>query len=89
MDVQVLAVDAAGHECLAQVVEEITLYCRNNRVKGDALEIALRLWTFVHGAASLPIDQDYLAIAPQLDLDRLVANATPGLLAPSRRSSRG
>ena len=46
-------------------------------------EIALRLWTFVHGAASLLIDQDYDAIAPNIDVNQLIAGATPGLLASS------
>jgi hypothetical protein len=61
-----------------------------NRVRGDAMEIALRLWTFVHGAASLQIDKDYLTIAPQLDVNRLIADAIPGLLgapgSPKRRA---
>jgi hypothetical protein len=52
-------------------------------VRGDAQEIALRLWTFVHGAASLLIDQDYDAVAPEIDINRLIADATPGLLAGS------
>jgi AcrR family transcriptional regulator len=77
-----------GHECFAYVIEQIALYCEKNRVRGDAQEIALRLWTFVHGAASLLIDQDYDVIAPQLDVNRLIADATPGLLAPSPRSSK-
>jgi AcrR family transcriptional regulator len=74
-----------GHDCFAHLIEQIQLYCQQNRVKGDALEIALRLWTFVHGAASLMIDKDYLEIAPQLDVNSLIANATPGLLASSPR----
>jgi hypothetical protein len=79
-------VSGTGHECLAHVIEQITLYCQKNRVRGDAKEFALRLWTFVHGAASLQIDQDYLAIAPGLDVNRLIADAAPGLLGgnPSR-----
>jgi AcrR family transcriptional regulator len=83
-------VSGTGHECLAHVIEQITLYCQKNRVRGDALEIALRLWTFVHGAACLQIDQEYLAIAPQLDVNRLIADAAPGLLASSlsRRKSQ-
>jgi AcrR family transcriptional regulator len=82
-------VSGTGHECFAHLIEQITLYCQRNRVRGDALEIALRLWTFVHGAASLEIDQDYLVIAPELDVNRLIADATPGLLAsnPPRRKS--
>jgi AcrR family transcriptional regulator len=78
-----------GHECFAHLIEQIALYCQKNRVRGDAQEIALRLWTFVHGAASLVIDQDYHAIAPQLDVNSLIANATPGLLAGAPRSPKG
>lgn len=72
-----------GHACFANVIEQVALYCRRNKVRGDAQEIALKLWTFVHGAASLLIDQDYAAVAPQLDVDQLIANAAPGLLKPS------
>jgi hypothetical protein len=78
-------VAGTGHDCFANLIEQIAIYCEKNRVRGDAQEIALRLWTFVHGAASLLIDQDYLAIAPQLDVDSLIANATPGLLASAPR----
>jgi AcrR family transcriptional regulator len=81
-------VAGTGNDCFSHLIEQITLYCQKNRVHGDALEIALRLWTFVHGAASLLIDKDYLEIAPQLDVNCLIANATPGLLAPSPRPKR-
>ena len=57
-------------------------------MRGDALEIALRLWTFVHGAASLLIDKDYLEIAPELDVNSLIANAMPGLLGTPPRSPK-
>ena len=77
-----------GHDCFANVIDQVALYCKRNRVRGDAQEIALRLWTFVHGAASLLIDQDYNAVAPQIDVNQLIASATPGLLAASPRSRR-
>jgi len=50
----------------------------------------LKLWTFVHGAASLLIDQDYEAVAPGIDVNKLIAGATPGLLAasPARNAQR-
>jgi hypothetical protein len=57
-------------------------------VRGDAQEIALKLWTFVHGAASLLIDGDYDVVAPKIDVNELIASATPGLLSPSAASSR-
>jgi AcrR family transcriptional regulator len=81
-------VAGTGHECFANLIEQIALYCQRNRVRGDALQIALRLWTFVHGAASLQIDNDYCVIAPQLDVNRLIADATPGLLGGATPRSR-
>lgn len=53
-----------GHACFANVIDQVALYCKRNKVRGDAQEIALKLWTFVHGAASLLIDQDYEGVAP-------------------------
>lgn len=84
-------VAGTGHECFSQLIEQISIYCQKNRIEGDALEIGLRLWTFVHGAASLVIDKDYLQIAPQLNVNCLIANAAPGLLAcslPPRKPAR-
>jgi len=74
-----------GHDCFAHLIDQIALYCKRNKVRGDAQEIALKLWTFVHGAASLLIDQDYEAVAPGIDVNQLIAGATPGLLAASSR----
>src|SRR5262245_51934038 len=81
-------VTGTGHECFAHLIEQIALYCQRNRVRGDALEIALRLGPFVHGAASLEIEEDSLVIAPQLDVNRLIADATPGLLGVAAPRSR-
>lgn len=78
-----------SHACFAHVIDQVALYCKRNKVRGDAQEIALRLWTFVHGAASLLIDHDYEGVAPQIDVNQLIASATPGLLAASPRSSKG
>ena len=72
-----------GQACFGKLIEQIALYCKRNKVRGDEEEIALRLWTFVHGAASLLIDRDYDAVAPQIDVKALIAAATPGLIAAS------
>lgn len=77
-----------GHECFAHLIDQIAIYCKRNRVRGNAQDIALRLWTFVHGAASLLIDRDYESVAPGIDVDQLIASAAPGLLAPSPRSPK-
>ena len=77
-----------GHACFAHLIDQVALYCKRSKIRGDAQEIALPLWTFVHGAASLLIDQDYAAVAPQIDVDRLIAGATPGLLSRPTRLAR-
>jgi AcrR family transcriptional regulator len=81
-------VHGSGDECFAHLISQIAHYCERNRVRGDAQEIALILWTFVHGAASLLIDQDYEGVAPQMDVNRLIEAATPGLLMPSPKRSK-
>ena len=77
-----------GDDCFAHLISQVARYCERNRVRGDAQEIALILWTFVHGAASLLIDQDYEGVAPQMDVNRLIEAATPGLLTPSPKRSK-
>jgi AcrR family transcriptional regulator len=77
-----------GQACFANLIDQVAHYCKRNRVRGDAQEIALKLWTFVHGAASLLVDQDYEGVAPQMDINKLIGDATPGLLAPSRTVGR-
>ena len=79
-----------SQNCFVHVINQVALCCTRNKVRGDAQEIALKLWTFVHGAASLLIDQDYDAVAPGIDVNKLIAGATPGLLAasPPRKPQR-
>lgn len=69
-----------GRGCFAKVIEQAALFCANNNVAGDATQIAVRLWTFVHGAASLTIDGDYDKVVPNFDVKRMVREATPMLL---------
>lgn len=73
-------VNNRGMCCLEHVISEIAIYCERNGLAADAQRIAVRLWTFVHGAASLLIDGDYAAVAPNVDIDTLIADATPRLL---------
>ncbi|NKB15945.1 MAG: hypothetical protein HC774_01945, partial [Sphingomonadales bacterium] len=49
----------------------------------EARQIALELWTLVHGAACLVIDEDYEKVAPGLDAARLIAEVTPKILSIS------
>lgn len=69
-----------GRCCFEWVIQQVAIYCEKNGVEGDATEIAVRLWTFVHGAASLLIDDDYANVVPDLDVEAMVMRATPVLL---------
>jgi AcrR family transcriptional regulator len=77
---QAVAVRDQGHACFAEVIRAVEAYCAANGVDGDARMIAVKLWTFVHGAASLLIDGDYAVVAPEIDVHAMIAAATPGLL---------
>ncbi len=69
-----------GMGCFSKVIEQVAIYCDRNAVAGDPNEIAVRLWTFVHGASSLLIDGDYAVVVPDLDVDALLEATTPRLL---------
>ncbi len=73
-------VTGEGQACFGKVIEQVAIYCEKNRVPGDAAIIAVKLWTFVHGAASLLIDEDYEKVAPGIDVWDLIEKTTPGLL---------
>ena len=71
---------ACGQSCFSKVVEQIALYCTANDVREDAMTICIRNWTFVHGVASLVIDEDYDCVAPGFDYQALIRSTTPLLL---------
>lgn len=81
---QAEAVETCGRACFSNVIAQVSLYCQRNNLSADAPMIALSLWTFVHGAASLDIDKDYDKVAPDLDLPSLMARVTPLLLMAKR-----
>jgi len=74
-------VEEDGAKCFGNVIEQVSIYCARNNIAGDPRAIAIRLWTFVHGAASLLIDEDYQIVAPDLDVEAMIAEVAPRLLA--------
>lgn len=76
-------VTAHGRSCFGQVIEQVALYCQAQSIPGDPINIAVRLWTFVHGAASLMIDEDYEAAVPGFAVEPMIAEATALLLSPA------
>ena len=88
-------VDEAGNQCLKHVIGEVAAYSRKHGHTADAEAIALRLWTFVHGASSLELDGDYARVARGLDVRNHDCRLTPKLLdvtpdthTPSRGRNR-
>jgi len=71
-----------GRSCFGNLIAQITKYCEANGIEGDANAIALKMWTFVHGASALLIDGKYELIAPGVDIDEMIATTVPLLLAP-------
>ena len=69
-----------GKACFAFVIDEVAAYCAANKVEEDPQMVAVQLWTLVHGAASLLVDDDYAKVAPDLDSDRAFFAATAKLL---------
>ena len=73
-------VNETGNRCFDFVIEQVAKFCAVNCVEGDANEIAIKLWTFVHGAASLLIDEKYDRVAGAIDVDELIRSSTGPLL---------
>jgi AcrR family transcriptional regulator len=85
---QVKQVDESGRQCLKHVIDEVASYSRKHGHPADAESIALRLWTFVHGASSLELDGDYQRVARGLDVRKMIADVTSKLLVagPDKRA---
>ena len=70
----------SGETCFGYLIEQTTQYYQATGLERDAGEVAIELWTFVHGAASLVIDDKYDRITPEFDVDEMIARSTPLLL---------
>ncbi|MFC3183199.1 TetR/AcrR family transcriptional regulator [Cypionkella sinensis] len=69
-----------GRACFAYVLQEVIDHCAFHGVEGNAMMIAVQLWTLVHGAASLTIDGDYAKVAPEVDTQEMMAKGAERLL---------
>jgi AcrR family transcriptional regulator len=92
---EVRQIDESGNQCLKNVIDAVAAYSRKHGHTADAEKIAIRLWTFVHGASSLQLDGDYERVAPGLDVYDMIAEVTarllgaaPGKPAPARARKR-
>jgi AcrR family transcriptional regulator len=67
--------DENGNQCLKSVINEVAAYSRKHGREVDAERVAIRLWTFEHGASLLELDGDYQRVVPGLDVRDLVAES--------------
>ena len=76
----------AGGPCFQVLLDAVDAWIERSGAKVDhTLDVALPLWTIVHGTAYLLIDHDFDAVAPGTDTDRLVERSTVAFLRGSDR----
>jgi AcrR family transcriptional regulator len=80
---QIEEVETSGKACFSGVINQVALFCTTSEQPGDPHAIALQLWTLVHGASCLLIDDDYAKVAPGVDIDALIGDAARRILARS------
>lgn len=69
-----------GHECFNTLIQEVARCLGQDPDSEEALKTSVVLWTFVHGIASLTIDEDYDVVRIPIDTDAMIDTATPQLL---------
>lgn len=69
-----------GRNCFGKLIAQIAKYCDVNKIDSDPNAIALKMWTFVHGASSLLIDGKFDLMAPGIDINAMIAETVPLLL---------
>ena len=72
----------AGLRCAAALFEAVEAWMREHQVSGIRVQdVALPVWTLVHGAASLHIDGELDVVAGPVDTEALVERAMLAMLA--------
>ncbi len=74
----------AAQECFAVVIAEVARAAELPPEDDDVRRLAVLLWTFVHGAATLKLDGDYEAVEIAVDTDAMIDVAARRLLAGVR-----
>lgn len=79
----------AGKGCFTVLLEAVAAWIERHEQDGlTVMDVALPLWTIVHGTSYLLIDRDFDATAPGTDADALVERATVAMLAGLQSESR-
>ncbi len=71
----------AGGPCFQVLLDAVDAWIERSGASVDhTLDVALPLWTIVHGTAYLLIDHDFDAVAPGTDTERLIERSTVAFL---------
>lgn len=73
-------VNIAGKRCFGVLIETVRQSLGGEASVEDVHRLAVPLWTFVHGAASLLIDKDYHVAGSTIDVDAMVEAAAYALI---------
>ncbi|MEM6441721.1 MAG: WHG domain-containing protein [Pseudomonadota bacterium] len=79
-DPEDVEMDACGQACFQVLIDEVADAVPDGAGEAAAQGLAVMLWTFVHGAASLALDGNYDAAKKDVDLRMMVSMATERLL---------
>ena len=80
---------AEGPGCFNVLLEAVVAWLsKTGGTPAEQLDIAVPLWTIVHGTSHLLIDHDFDNVAPGTDVDELVARATEAFLAGASAKGR-
>lgn len=69
-----------GHCCFNTLINEVAYFLGLDANDEASKKTSVLLWTFVHGVASLLIDEDYNVADIAIDIDAMIEVATPRLL---------
>ena len=72
--------DAIGRDTFQLLLDEIIIRTQL-KTESEIMAVAFPLWTLVHGAATLTINNNYNRIYPDNDTKAMIAEATKQLLA--------
>lgn len=73
-------VSVAGKRCFGVLIETVHQSLGGEASLEEVHRLAVPLWTFVHGAASLLIDKDYHVAGSTIDVDAMVDAASYALI---------
>lgn len=75
------ASSVAGNNCFAALMEAVQAFQERNGLKHvETIDIAVPLWTMVHGTASLMMQGGLSHVAPDMNINEMISRTTRSIL---------